>query len=226
VNLLCVKPLKTPLWHFADSMDHQRVQRLMEPATFESVVEDVLKSGTITTLGDMWEAHRKVPGVGRAKISIRASPLALDRFFNSPFGYRAEYARSVERGQIANRIVLDWIVAHRSLHSGLDARVLRSLHASQAKVWFRQKRDKRVHCALNGSLRFAPEVLYPSWVNTREQSVPTPEGDRWLSLAGTLAFSPLEILEIMGGWLYDDGSEWIDTYKQRRSDQIHAYGFA
>jgi hypothetical protein len=68
-------------------------------------------------------------------------PLLYDTFFNSPAGYRAQYAVSVELGRRKNRELIDAVKA--KLIASIDSKVDEekfgiSLDSSAAKVWINE----------------------------------------------------------------------------------------
>lgn len=209
-------------WEFSEELaksDPERVGRLLNRTSFESIVGEVLADAAIRTRGALWSDSGS-----RAKFTICARPDALDRFFNSPWGYRGQYAHSVERGEAANSLVIEQIVS-RFKGSRMRGQILKSLRGRQSKVWIRQTDDPRVLDALFGKDQCAPEILYSPWLARRSYEVPTPKGPRRLALAGTLAFRGLGVLVVKGGQL-KNGSETLDEYKQHRAQQLHDYGFS
>src|SRR5262249_44028914 len=56
------------------------------------------------------ERFRKVPGYFRAVLTLRVRATALDLFYNSVSGYRAQYYQAADLGTVANRFALDRLV--------------------------------------------------------------------------------------------------------------------
>ncbi len=134
-------------------------------------------------------------------------------FFNSPAGYRGQFAASVAAGEEANRKLLMQVEArllayaeNRSSVTQTDIR--NSLRAAQAKVWIFESEVEAQLCAT------APAITYALWKAQASEShvgLLAPVGTR---------------LEVKGGWLTPDGVERLNPGKSGRSEDIHRTGFS
>jgi hypothetical protein len=139
------------------------------------------------------------------------SPDAYDAFFNSPLGYRAQYARSITEGEKANRQLLSalepgLVDAAARLKVATHSSVLASLRASRAKLWILESEVEQ-------QLSDAPSIIFPAW--------------EFESLAGQGLRAPVgTLLEVKGAWMDPLGKEVLDPTKAHRSEQVHKTGFS
>ena len=200
-----------PLWHFDPSVELRRAELLLSYKDFESVSE-LLSQGSIIAFE--WESFhgKRLKGCHRASFLLKVAPETYDAFFNSPVGYRAQYALGPLAGESVNRKLLSQLEAHllmfaRGCAFQFESLLLKSLHATQSKIWIF---EPEVQVQLGAE---EPAILYQPWMNL------SPDG------AGLLA--PIgEQLEIKGGWLDIHGTECLDPAKATRSTDIHEVGFS
>lgn len=166
------------------------------------------------TISFSWEPFRNghLKGCRRAKFLLVVPVDIYDYFFNSPHGYRAQYAIAPINGEAANRAVI------ASLESSLETfaqtapetaqlPLITSLRGTDAKIWIC---EPEVETQLG---KGKPEIRYAPWETLTETGV------------GLLA--PLGTkLEIKGGWLDEQGLERRDPTKATRSIDIHLTGFS
>ena len=102
LSLLTLESMSSivPNWQYADSVDTARVQRLLSFSAFSEVVELVAKAQVVDFT---WEPFKGTALTGRSRASflLRVSPETYDAFFNSPAGYRGQYALSPSEGETA-----------------------------------------------------------------------------------------------------------------------------
>jgi hypothetical protein len=200
-----------PNWQYADSVDTARAQRLLSLSAFSEVVELVAKAQVVDFT---WEPFTGTPlaGCSRASFILRVPPTSYDAFFNSPAGYRGQYALSASDGESANRRLL------RSLEPKLlsfaakkndapPSAVSASLRASEAKLWIY---ESEVEAQLGEE---QPAILYTPWAESSETGVGL------LAPVGTS-------LEVKGGWLDRQGQERRNPAKANRSNEIHELGYS
>jgi hypothetical protein len=199
------------LWEFRGSVEGVRAARLSSYPTFDAVAS-LLAAPVVC--GFLWErfSGAQISGCHRASFLIEVSSLAYDAFFNSPVGYRGQYARSLEAGEEANRKLIaqfePQLLAYASVHSSVSQEsVAQSLRAAQAKVWIF---EAEVESQLGET---EPAIAYAPWEHSSESGV------------GLLAPMGTRI-EVKGGWLAADGSERINPVKVRRSDEIRLSGYS
>jgi hypothetical protein len=207
-----VPPTEEPLlWRFSSSLRADRVDRLLSHDSF-SAVADLVEASSI--LAFCWEPFLadRLKGCHRASFLLQASTEAYDAFFNSPVGYRAQFARSVEEGERANRMLLERLrgnlIEFGSPQMPVSPEHLKlSLDATDAKIWILES-EVELHLGDD-----TPEISYKPW----EQAAPRGVGLR----------APLGThLEIKGGWLDARGNECRDPYKATRSDDIRESGYS
>jgi hypothetical protein len=94
----------TPFWTFTDRVPRSRQEAMFALAEFADVVA-ILAASAVSH----FEIERRRSGDGhrRAFFKFDVQGQTYDAFFNSPVGLRAQYARGVETGEKANRLLLD-----------------------------------------------------------------------------------------------------------------------
>jgi hypothetical protein len=198
-------------WKYAETFDASRAQRLLGYSAFPVVVE-LLANAKVVQFS--WEPFNSsaLLGCNRASFRLEVSPDAYDAFFNSPTGYRGQYALSTANGEAANRLLLaswepallDFIIERKDISSAL---VASSLRASQAKVWIDESE-------VDPQLRYGEvAIVYAPWEKEAEASV---------SLLAPLG----KCLEVKGGWLNAQGQERCNPAKKNRSKEIHNLGYS
>ena len=199
------------IWRFHQSVDASRVRKLLSYANFEAVAS-LLEQAQVDDFA--WEPFREnsLHGCHRACFLLSVSETSYDAFFNSPVGYRAQYAISAAHGDMANRALLQrlepHLLAYAKSHSSIEsALITASLRATQSKLWIA---EAEVPMQL-GSLE--PAIAYAPWEAASESGVGL------LAPVGTQ-------LQIMGGWLTPHGEERLFSGKSDRSDEIHRTGFS
>lgn len=200
------------MWAFTDRVSLERRVRLTRVPNFEAVVSAILR--TVDKVLFEWEAATagRLRGCHRASFLLRVSDEAYDAFFNSPKGYRGQYARSTEIGEAANRAMLSRLNHHlvASIPTDrfpLEPLIACSLRASAAKCWIY---EREVELQMGET---EPQILFDAWQLASEDG------------AGLLA--PIgRCLEVKGGWVDQDGTERLDPSKSSRSEKIHTVGFA
>lgn len=198
-------------WQFCASVDSSRASTLHSYLSFDAVV-GLLESALVE--GFCWEqfSGQAIRGCHRASFLIRVSEVAYDAFFNSPAGYRGQYARSVAAGEAANRRLLVQfearLLAYSETRSQIAQSVIRdSLRGTQAKVWIR---ETEVEAQLGSTLS---AITYAPWEQASESGV------------GLLA--PVgSLLEVKGGWVAPSGEERFNPGKSGRSADIPQTGFS
>lgn len=200
-----------PIWLFAESVDAERTERLLGYADFDEIVRMVADS---TIAGFVWEPSTgtQLKSCNRASFLLRVPTNVYDAFFNSPVGYRAQYAADVGTGEAANRKLLAALSPRLLTFAGAQSCVseqllLASLRAQEAKLWIH---ESEVEAQLGEDCL---AILYPPWQQASESGV------------GLLA--PVgEELEVKGGWLDHRGDENRNPLKANRSNEIHSTGYS
>lgn len=200
-----------PMWRYADSVCPSRAQRLLAVVGFPNVVDGFAAARVIEFV---WEPFTGVllTGCHRASFLLQVPQECYDAFFNSPAGYRGQYASSAQEGEAANRLLLTTL--EPKLLSAAAAKgnvaqtdVCASIRAPQAKLWIY---EQEVEAQLGAD---SPEILYDPWAENSETGV------------GLLAPSGTQ-LEVKGGWLDREGRERLNPAKVNRSKEIHETGYS
>jgi hypothetical protein len=198
------------LWSFHPSVPSERREALLAWASFENIIGALMFEAKIRAFIWEWFNSSELRGCRRAEFLLSVPSHMYDAFFNSPVGYRAQYATSPELGRKANRELI------RALRSRLDAYVrarndahviLSSIDASGAKVWI-DENEVGAHY-----IDESPEIDFPPWASDANitAGLRAPIGNR---------------LVLVGGWLDRTGVEVLNPGKSRRSEEIHNSGFS
>lgn len=199
----------TALWQFTKRVRPDRRRRLLSWTEYDRIVSALLQCTIILYL---WESaySANLPGCHRASFELKVDRDTYDAFFNSPVGYRAEYARSERQGEAANRRLIE-ALTHSLIAFAVSqgeshlSRVCRSLSASQAKVWIKETEVQ------NQLTQQFPAITYPAWDfnDPNGQGLRAPRGTR---------------LEVKGGWLDAQFNEVLNPAKGHRSRFIYQTG--
>lgn len=196
-------------WHFTAAVCPDRVVKIQAWVSYEQIVEQLAACAVLPLY---WEPaySLNLSGCHRASFELDVGHDLYDAFFNSPTGYRGQYAVSETRGEAANRKLIDALrpsllrCAQRDPNAHQQW-VAASLQGSQAKVWI-------VESEVDEQLTVdTPSIDYPPW----EFNAPNGQGLR--APYGTR-------LEVKGGWLDPSGKAKLDPSKQHRSSHIHKTG--
>jgi len=204
-------PSIVPNWQYADTVDTVRARRLLSLSEFSEVVELVAKAQVVEFT---WERFTgtALTGCSRASFLLKVSPTTYDAFFNSPAGYRGQYALSTCKGEAANRCLLACLEPEllgfaAKRNDTPQSSILVSLRGAEAKLWIY---ESEVESQLREE---QPSILYSPWHKASETGV------------GLLA--PLGIfLEVKGCWLDQHGREQHNPFKANRSNEIHELGYS
>ena len=191
-------------WSFADDFCARRTAALSRWPSFAAVAEAVL-GGRVHAVG--WESftQNRLAGCWRMGFVLHfANTEVCDAFYNSPAGYRAQFARNVEQGTAANHWLIEQLEPRLLTvcrERGVDVLpVQRSLQGEQAKVWIAEPNDR-------SHLQGSPAIRCHQW-------------------SGPGACAPtVERLEIKGAWLDSTGTAVDDPRKASRAQDIHDTGF-
>ena len=197
------------LWRFTSEVDPKRSADLFAWSSFDQIADEILAN----PVGQLYWEDATAPhlkGCSRATFELTVEPDAYDAFFNSPQGYRGQFARSEAAGELANRTLIDRLFPRLLAAAGnhpanADGRVTKSLRGAQAKIWIV---ESEVDAQL---LDPQPAIVFPTW----EFNAPNGQGLR--APRGTR-------LEVKGAWLDPAGNEAPNLAKRRRSNFIYATG--
>jgi len=214
-------------WGFTSLVNPERIARLLKPKSFNEVISELLPAIKL----DDYEAEpfrsNRLRGCTRASFLLSADHDAYDAFFNSPVGYRAQYCRSHESGEKANRQILDSLqdtlidFAKQRMNEtfGLE-QIAASLAAKDAKIWIDESEpaslpptDLQIH------------IDYRPWVDRARKADALQDEEFIGAIRGVLAPFGTR-LKVKGGWIDSNGFEQRDPCKDNRSEMIALNGFA
>lgn len=194
-------------WRYAPSNDIERVSHLLSWRSFDQILGEMVRTGVVVQ--PWWEPAKStlLSGANRASAVVLVPRHVYDAFFNSPVGYRAEYAKSLALGLAANRSLIDLFtcVVVRTFDTEniptSQAQISASLRAEDAKAWIDESESETQ--ADESSLR----IVYEPW----ERNDPL----------GLGLYAPVGTrIEIKGGWVDDKGTEIRNPQKVNRSLDI------
>ena len=204
-------------WQFHESISAERRQRLLSCNAFADILALVLLDARV--LSAIWECSRRrdlsSAGRRRAAFKIEVKLWLYDAFFNSPAGYRAQYAHGVALGHEQNREFIGTLAPRLVQFAGelllLDAPALkRSLDGAGAKAWINEEE-------VVGQLDGPPEIDYQPW---REACLLRRDG----ITAGLRAPVGRELV-VCGEWIDRTGALHPDPHKLSRAQEIHDVGW-
>jgi hypothetical protein len=198
------------LWTFAQCVPEDRQDLLSRWQTLEDVALAINLVAEVET--SIWEkgTDPELLRCGRAAYKLRVPCHVYDAFFNSPAGYRAEYAISPNQGEKSNALLLG-ILMNKLLAAAPSCPIAQGVKVSltgvQAKAWI-DKEEVEDHLFDD-----TPEIIFPRWLHGCEGTagVRAPVGTQ---------------LVIYGGWVDEGGREKINPKKTRRSQDIYECGFS
>jgi hypothetical protein len=200
-----------PIWQFCASVDNIRARMLHSYPDFDTVASLVLDAAIEAFCSEPFSGLA-LRGCHRASFLLRVPEVVYDAFFNSPVGYRGQFAASEGAGELANRQLIAQfearLLAYAEGRASVTQQIVsKSLRAEQAKLWIF---EPEVEAQLGAT---TPAINYSPWGQASNSGVGL------LAPVGTR-------LEIKGGWLGPDGVEYLNPRKAGRSDDIHRTGFS
>jgi hypothetical protein len=176
--------------------------------SFDNTIGALMLDARVT--GFVWEPFQglMLRGCGRAEFLLQVHPCIYDAFFNSPVGYRAQYALGPALGRSKNRELLDALKTKLIANTPESylAQVVSSIESVEAKIWIYEDEVQ------NHYFDESPEIDYAPWNNGSDGGV------------GLRAPVGTQLI-VCGGWLDEHGHERVDPHKRRRSEEIHEAGF-
>ena len=215
-----------PIWDFA-SISAERRELLVAPFDFEDLVTTIAHEARNFRFKKEKGTH-EAKGSWRAIFWFDVSDATFDRFFNSPYGYRAQYVADPQNGREKNAILIEALIdlLTRSVHG--DAEFLRqirlSLASPHAKIWIEEDQ----HSPRMPELII--EICMPEWVaaaksiherlTAGDSNLTTKEVDRIFGVRAPVGTT----LKVMGAWVAPNGELGLVASKLRRAEDIKAYG--
>lgn len=205
-----------PGWKYTNRVPNERREGLAAPGSFEQVVRLVTEDARVV------ETRHK-PGMAHGlrdcvqPIFILELPTTGDILFNGPWGYRAQYWASAERGLAANAMLLGALKPKLLATVDSDAvpelakiDVCASLRAASAKIWIQE--------ILSLLVNPPRDLDVDRWVQ---------EAEKGAELAQLGLFAPeVSRFEVKGALLDPYGNEVVPSSKIRRHHDIFHYGWS
>jgi hypothetical protein len=194
-------------WSFTTRVPVDRRNRLLAFTSFDDIVAQL---GSARVEPMYWEPAMvpRLSGCHRASFKLKVDPDTYDAFFNSPAGYRGQYALAEACGAQANSAALASLLPKLLASAQPFAAhfpVLTSLRGEQAKIWID---ESEVDDQLTDP---HTSIVFSDW----EFNEPNGQGLR--APVGTT-------LEIKGTWVNAAGIEVINQPKCARGRNISRTG--
>ncbi len=215
-----------PEWPLGD-LSTERRELLTAKFGFCDLIEDIVREMRTVRIEKEKGTH-EAKGSWRPVFRLDVSATTFDRFFNSPYGYRAQYLVNPENGRDKNASLLaalvDKLVLSLSQDNQIVDQVRRSLLSPHAKVWIEEDRQNPRHLVI--------EIAVPQWVAAAKEahkklmdhdsSITQKEVDRIYGVRAPQGTT----LKVMGAWVATNGELKVVASKLRRAEEIRAYGIS
>ena len=212
------------MWHFNLSESSAiRLPYLSTPPTFQEIVESLATRCEVTCL------HRDPcqdnHGFSRIVATLVLKHEDFDLLFNALNGLRYQYYVSPVGGKNADRYIirkiLPLLLESHVIDDGISLNEIKeSLKAESAKVWVAESGNEPkldcLTCAGEWSARDQapkPEIINGRWERKKNGS------------ASGASAPYLTKLRVIGGFLNNEGKEWVDERKMNRAREIHDTGW-
>lgn len=206
-------------WSLASGIDHRRRLRLLHGSTFEKIVGCIAETTTLSLCKREKLDSRRLY---RVVIILKMNSAMVDLFYNSAYGYRAQYYHNVKNGERANNYAIKKLTPRiKELLTGRGKLtcpwwwVERSLSSPDAKLWIHQGRWLR-------TARRSDRNIY-TWRNRLHIS-PSTSGKKKL-VRGSLCPKDETQIVVKGGFLTLAGAPNKKKLKPHRGKDIHDFGF-
>ncbi len=205
------------MWTYGDTVCHSRKAALSSPVAFENIVASIVVGMQVLC------GHNEIScddnRFGRVVYCVRISKSLFDVFFNSSNSYRAQYFKSVEHGLCRNRFLIQTLspalLASGKLSSLPKEKIQKSLGVASAKVWLAEV-EKHICNECYGEWSFpqdgTAEILNGRWENT----------SNWCGRKAPLCAK----IRVFGGFLNDNGYEYVPQGKKHRAEEIQDTGWS
>lgn len=231
-----------PSWTFsAEAVSPNRLRYLTQPITFDEIIRRIFNEMQITRyIIDPAKHNKNLVALGcrRPVFKIKVSSQTYDIFFNSPWGYRAQFYQDADDGRAKNKLlieaILEKLLTYAEKSSTLDdlgkqlspKQLLKSLLHHSAKIWIDE------YC-FDCRFQLLEEILNPRWLEIARTVHQEMERSR---KEETNAYEKRAIwgvrapvgatLEVKGAWLDLGDNETESDDKKRRHLDIHDFGFS
>ena len=121
------------LWDF-ENITSERRDRLRVPFDFKSLIRDI-QSETTNVCYEAEKGTHEAKGWWRPVFRFEVTEKTFDCFFNSPYGYRAQYLTNPEAGQRSNTILISGLIESLVHSFKGDPNFVTSLRAALASLY-------------------------------------------------------------------------------------------
>ncbi|MFC6672509.1 hypothetical protein [Marinobacterium aestuariivivens] len=204
-------------WKYTDQVSTDRRKALAEPGSFDELISRVCVEAEVVKAKKDTGSDSSLIGCWRPIFTIELQDTG-DQLFNGPWGYRAQFWESPERGMEANLllieslypILLEFIQRHPAGDMSTKD-VEQRLTASSAKIW----PDESQLCLAGPS----KDLDVDRW---RTEA----DAGQWKANVG-LAAPKVSKFEVKGAFF--DSNTWnevVPEQKLQRHHEIHQFGFS
>jgi hypothetical protein len=210
------------IWNLSDRIVGDRKSRLLTFA-YDRIIGDLVSDFEVDEVRCVRSWKR--PECHRIEIAIFVPSRIVDVFHNGAGGYRAQFWRSPQLGEMGNRTVLDMIALRLAkLRRGrrdidfLWPTLFSSISSAAAKIWIQENDGS----GWRDDTRPEKLDLFVEDWTTRDSefSISKRVVRNWSKLAP----EHVSYVDIKGGWL-NRQLEPIETFKPQRSIEIHSIGY-
>lgn len=215
-----------PIWDFA-SISAKRRDLLIAPFDFEDLVTSIAHEARNIRFKKEKGTH-EAKGSWRAIFLFDVSGATFDRFFNSPYGYRAQYVADPQIGREKNAVLIEALIDLLTRSVQENAQFLRQIRLSLSSPHSKICIEEDQHNPRTTELII--EICMPDWVAAAQSiherltagdfNLTTKEVDRIFGVRAPVGTT----LKVMGAWLAPNGEPRLVASKMRRAEEIKAYG--
>lgn len=226
-----------PRWTFSNTLPQDRIARLLNPRAPDLLIQQL--AGFAPESYTVGVSEKFETSCIRPEFRISVKSDFFDYFFNSPYGYRAQFVVDAEAGNTYNRSCISGISSFliQNFASQIAANssqltneeVSKCLGFSQAKIWIDVLSSEPDVTSPYFCSNQAIDIMYEPW--EKNMNIPSASGD-CKGVMGVKAYLPdagspdRGFFVINGGWMTVDGrQEFINPGKENRAQEIQTYGF-
>lgn len=226
-------------WKMAEHVESRLKKPMEGVGSFQDIVERIRDEANVTWFdvcpGNKYGNAKELEDCIRPELKLKVQAETFDLFFNSPYGYRAQYLKNPEEGleqngRLINRLskkLLEYAKDKKTKIPMNKERIKKSLNCSSARVWISEEGPRSTSKLIN----LVEEIQVSEWLkHAREAKT---------AFANSQYPSPLEqkkaiegikapegtVLVVIGAFLDDDGEEVVHPDKIHRRFEIQRYGF-
>ena len=206
-------------WEYSDIINDSRIHALTSPPPFEEIADRINEEMKILCGHKDDLINHSEDGYYRFIYCIEVSKPLFDIFFNSINGYRAWYFRSANDGLTKNTYMIQKLIpkfiSSEYLNNVPTEKIIKSLLLPSAKIWLAEKGKEICDKCLG------------EWAHPQDDKTDIYNG-RWEKVRDIKGRKApyLNKIRIIGGFMNDEGIEFIPKDKLARSEDITEKGWA